>query len=62
MFSGSLGFSEQDLAAGLEKGEELVRRYERSKSSGTTTAALLEDMKTAALKALVPDELDSILP
>ena len=42
----------QDLPAGLEKWEELVRRYERSKSIGTTTAALDEDIKTVALEAL----------
>ena len=42
----------QNLPAGLEKWEELVRRYERSKSSGTTTAALDEEIKTAALEAL----------
>ena len=40
----------QDLPAGLEKCEELVRRYERSKSSGTTTTALGDDIKTAALE------------
>ena len=34
-----------DLPAGLEKWEELVRRYERRKSSGTTTAALDEDIQ-----------------
>ena len=38
----------QDFPAGLEKWEELVRRYERSKSSGTTTTALHDDIKTAA--------------
>ena len=43
--------------AGLAKLEELVRRYERSKSSGTTSAALDDDIKTAALEALVPSEL-----
>ena len=31
----------QDFTAGLEIWEELVRRYERSKSSGTTTTALV---------------------
>ena len=51
----------QDLPAGLEKWEELVRRYEKSKSSGTTTAALDEDIKTAALGALVPSELEQHL-
>ena len=40
----------QDLPLGLEKWEELVRRYERSKSSGTTTAALHEDIKTSELE------------
>ena len=39
----------------------LVRRYERSKSSGTTTAALCEDIRTAALEALVPSELEQHL-
>ena len=48
----------QDLRAGFEKWEELVRRYERSKSSGTTTPALDVDIKTAALEALVPSELE----
>ena len=47
----------QNLPATLEKWEELVRRYERSKSSGTTTAALDEDIKTASLEAFVPIEL-----
>ena len=51
----------QDLPAGLEKWEELVRRYERSTSSGTTTTALGDDTKTAALEALVPDELEQHL-
>ena len=51
----------QDLPAGLTKWVELVRRYERSKSSGTTAAALHEDMKTAALDALVPSELEQHL-
>ena len=50
-----------DLPAGLEKWEELVRRYERRKSSGTTTAALDEDINTAALEALVPSELEQHL-
>ena len=36
--------------------EELVRRRERSKLSGATTAALDEDTTTAALEALVPSE------
>ena len=35
-----------DRPAGLEKWEELVRRYERSKLDGTTTAALDEDSCT----------------
>ena len=35
-----------------------MRRYERSKPSGTTTAALDEDIKTAALEAFVPHELE----
>ena len=35
------------LLAGLEKWNELVRRYERSKSIGTTTAAHDENIKTA---------------
>ena len=40
----------QDIPAGLEKWDELVRRYERSKSSGTMTVGLDEDIKTAALE------------
>ena len=44
-----------------DKWEELVRRYERSKSSGTTTAALDEDIKTAVDEALVPRELEQYL-
>ena len=36
-------------------------RYERGKSDGTTTAALDEDIKTAALEALVPTELEQHL-
>ena len=47
----------QDFPAVSEKWEEVVRRYERSKSSGTTTAALEENIKTAALEALVQAEL-----
>ena len=39
---------------------EELRRYEASKSSGTTTAALDEDIKTAAL-AVVPSELEQHL-
>ena len=49
------------LSAGLEKWEELVRRYERSKSSRTTTAALDDDIKTAAHEAVVPSELEQHL-
>ena len=37
--------------------EELVRRYVRSKSSGATTTAVNDDIKTAAFEALVPTEL-----
>ena len=40
------------------KWEELVRRYERSQTSGMTTAGLDEDINTAALEALVPCELE----
>ena len=47
----------QDLPAGLEKWKELARRYERSKSSGTTTTAIDENIKTAA----VPCELEQHL-
>ena len=47
--------------AGIEKWEELVRRYERSKSSGTTAAALDEDIQIAALEALVPSALEQHL-
>ena len=38
-----------------------MRRYERSKSSGTRTAALGEVIKTAALEGLVPSELEQHL-
>ena len=51
----------QDLPAGLEKWEELVRRYQRSKSSGTTTAFLDVHVKTPALEALVPSALEQHL-
>ena len=51
----------QDLPAGLEKWEELVRQYEWSKSSGTTTTALDDDIKTAALETFVPSELEQHL-
>ena len=51
----------QDLPAGLEKWEELVHRYERSKSSGATTTALDEVIKRAALEAVVPSELEQHL-
>ena len=37
--------------------EDLVCQYERSKSSVTTTTAVDEDIKTAALEALVPSEV-----
>ena len=43
------------------KWEELVRRDERSKSSGTTTAAFDEGIKTAALEGLVPSESEQHL-
>ena len=36
----------------------MVPQYERSKTSGTTTAALDEDIKTAALEALVPSVVE----
>ena len=36
------------------KWEELVRRYERSKPSGTRTAALDDDIESAAIEALFP--------
>ena len=49
------------IPAGLEKWEELVRRCEKSKSSGTTTTALDDDIKAAALEALVPSELEQHL-
>ena len=49
------------FTAGLEKREELVRRYERSKWSGTTTTALDDDTKTAALEAFDPCELEQHL-
>ena len=51
----------QDFSAGLEKWEELAHIYERSKSSGTTTAALDQDIKTADIEALVPCELEQHL-
>ena len=38
-----------------------MRRYERNKSSGTTNAALDEDIKTAALKAFCPSKLEQHL-
>ena len=50
----------QDLPAGLEKWEELVRRYEKRRAGGST-AALDDDIKTAALEALVPGELEQHL-
>ena len=49
----------RDLPRTTREVEEL-RRYEASKSSGTTTAALDEDIKTAAL-AVVPSELEQHL-
>ena len=52
----------QGFPAGLEKKEGLVRRYERSKSRGTTTVTLNEeDFTTAALEALVPSEMEQHL-
>ena len=35
-----------------------MRRYRRIESNGTTTTALDEDIKTAALEALIPSELE----
>ena len=40
---------------------DVVRRYERNESSGTTTAALDEEIKTAAREALVPSVLEQHL-
>ena len=45
--------------AGHEKWEELVRRYERNKSSGAATTTLDDDTKTAALEAV---SWNNILP
>ena len=45
-----------DFPAGHERWEELVRRYERSKSSRPATIALNEDIKTAAFEVCVPSE------
>ena len=47
----------QDLPAGLETWEELVFRSERSRASGNDD----EDIKTAALEALVPSEQEQPL-
>ena len=52
--------SPQDLRSG--KNCFADTRYQRSKSSGTTTPALDEDIKTAALEALVPSEFEQHLP
>ena len=52
----------QELPAGLEKWEELVSRYERSKLIGTTTATHDEDIESAAFEALIPSEMESIFP
>ena len=49
----------QDHPAALEKWAELVRCYERSKSSGQE--AMDEDIKTAALEALLPSGLEQHL-
>lgn len=50
----------QDLPAGIEKWEELVRRYEKRRAGGTVTS-LDDDIKTSALEALVPQELEQHL-
>ena len=49
-----------DLASALEKWEELVRRYEKRRAGGVTQV-LDDDIKTAALEALVPAELEQHL-
>ena len=46
---------------GHDKWEELVRRYERSNSSGTPRADLHEDIRKTAFGALVPSELEQLL-
>ena len=51
----------QELPAGLERWEELVRRYEKRRAGGMPTAVLDDDVKTAALEALVPGDLEQHL-
>ena len=50
--------SMEELSASLEKWEDLVRRYERSRDSHGRAAPLCDDIKQAALEALVPSELE----
>ena len=48
----------EDLSASLERWEDLVRRYERSRDSNGMLSMLSDDIKQAALEALVPAELE----
>ena len=54
----------QDLPAGLEKWDELVRGYEGASRAERRQQLLMktdEDIKNAALEALVPSELEQHL-
>ena len=53
--------SMEDLSAALERWEDLVRWYERSRDSQGDATLLSEDIKQAALEALVPTELEKHL-
>lgn len=51
----------EGLASALERWEEQVRRYERFRDERGNRQPLSEDIKTAALESLVPDELEKHL-
>ena len=50
--------SMEELGASQEKWEDLVRRCERSRDAHGRAAPLTDDIKQAALAALVPQELE----
>ncbi|CAK0894978.1 unnamed protein product, partial [Prorocentrum cordatum] len=48
----------QDLQAAIERLEELMRRYESRRDTAGQRRTLAEDIKMAALEAMLPDELE----
>ena len=51
----------QEVPAGLDKWDELVRSYERSRASGTTITTPDEDIKSSAHEVFVPKRVGAIL-